>query len=59
MTIKKVHGVNAVDTDTVGCWASKIASFEKGQVVLSNMCRSVQPITLVSQAVLQQANDLI
>jgi hypothetical protein len=28
-------------------------------VVLSNMCHSVQPITVVTQALLQQADELI
>lgn len=57
--LKSVRGVNAVDKSTVGCWALRIASSEKGQVVLSNMCHSVQPTTVVIQALLQQADELI
>jgi hypothetical protein len=57
--LKRLHGVDAFDKSTVGCWALQIASSEKGQVVLSNMCRCVQPTTLVTQALLQQADELI
>jgi uncharacterized membrane protein YiaA len=35
--LKRVHGVDAVDKSTVGCWALRIAISEKGQVALSNM----------------------
>ena len=57
--LKSVHGVAAVDKSTVGCWALWIAICEKGQVALSNMCHSVQPTTLVTQALLQWADELI
>jgi hypothetical protein len=56
--LKSVHGVDAVD-NTVGCWALQIASSEKGQVAFSGMCCSVQPTTVVTQAFLQQADELI
>lgn len=57
--LKSVHGVSVVDKSTVGCWALRIASSEKGQVALSNMCHSVQPTAVVTQALLQQADELI
>ena len=57
--LKSVHSVDAVDKSTVGCWALRIASSEKGQVALNNMCPSVQQRTVVTQALLQQADELI
>jgi len=58
--LKSVHGVDAVDKSTIGFWwALRTASSGKGQVALSNMCRSVQPTTVVTQALLQQADELI
>ena len=50
--LKSVHGLDAVEKSTIGCWALRIASSEKGQVALSNMCCSVQPTTVVTQAFL-------
>jgi hypothetical protein len=41
----------------VGLYELQIS--EKGQVALSNMCCSVQPTTVITQAFLQQADELI
>lgn len=57
--LKSARGVDAVDKSTLGFWAILIASSEKGQVILSNMCRPVQPATVVTQGLLKQTDDLI
>jgi len=37
----------------------ELAISEKGQMTLSNMCRTVQATTVVTQALLQQTDELI
>lgn len=39
--IKSIYGVIAVDGNTDSCWASRIASSEKGQAEISDWCPSL------------------
>ena len=47
--LKGVHGVNAVEKSTFGCWALQIASSEKGQVAFSNVTHILLNIKRIVQ----------